>query len=675
MSTYPFTAVVGSDDLGLALLLNAVPRGRRRAGARREGHREVDDGARASPRAARGRRGRRLPVLLRPRRSRPGLPRRAAPTPAPRPHARRRGWSSCRSAPPRTAWSASLDLERALAEGVTAYEPAARRRAPRHPLRRRGQPAPRPPGRPAARRRRDGPRVRRARGVSVAHAARVRARRHDEPRGGRAAAAAARPVRADRRGRRAAATALRAEVVRRRLAYDADPAAFAARWARRARGGCATDRRPRGRAVRTVRLRRRRAAADRRGLRRVRGGRHARRHRHGPRRRRPRGLARAAATVDRATTSGPPPGSRCRTAAAATRSTRPASTRSCSTRSWSDARGDRPGRPDGPARTRTDDGQARWRPATAARPRRRPHVGDETAGRRRTSADGSAEPGRSAAARTPTAGRGREHPRRRQRGVPDGRRRAAPPPSRSAPGCSRARHRRGRRRPAVAGPAPSTGGSRGVGTPATGPPTCTCRRPCARPRPHQRPAAGPAAPAASPRRPAPRRPQGREGNLVLFCVDASGSMAAPAADGAREDARCCRCCSTPTSGATRSAWSPSAAPAPSWRCRRPRRSRPAARRLETCRPAGGPRSPRGCCGARDVLRVERLRDPRRRAAAGRRHRRAGHRGPEPVAPRCRAAALLAADGVAAVVVDCEIGPRPAGPGRASSPSQLGAEYL
>ena len=95
----------------------------------------------------------------------------------------------------------SLDLERALAAGRPGLPArAARRGAPRRALRRRGQPAARPPRRPAARRRRDGPRARRARrGVGVARGV-VPAGRHDEPGGGRAAPAAARPVRAHRRG-------------------------------------------------------------------------------------------------------------------------------------------------------------------------------------------------------------------------------------------------------------------------------------------------------------------------------------------------------------------------------------------------------------------------------------------------------------------------------------------
>ena len=100
----------------------------------------------------------------------------------------------------------TLDLERALAErrrGLRAG--AARRRAPRRAVRRRGQPAARPPGRPAAGRRRDGLRDVEREGVSVQPRRPVPAGRHDEPGGGRAAPAAARPVRADRRGRAPAA--------------------------------------------------------------------------------------------------------------------------------------------------------------------------------------------------------------------------------------------------------------------------------------------------------------------------------------------------------------------------------------------------------------------------------------------------------------------------------------
>ena len=104
-----------------------LARGRRRAGARREGHREVDDRPGARGGAAADRRP-------------PGAPGRAADR-------RHRGPG------------ARLDRPRERARGGQGGVPAraARQGAPRHPLRRRGQPAPRPPGRPAARRGRDGP--------------------------------------------------------------------------------------------------------------------------------------------------------------------------------------------------------------------------------------------------------------------------------------------------------------------------------------------------------------------------------------------------------------------------------------------------------------------------------------------------------------------------------------
>ena len=149
--------------------------------------------------------------------------------------------------------------------------------------------------------------------------------------------------------------------------------------------------------------------------------------------------------------------------------------------------------------------------------------------------------------------------------------------------------------------------------------------------------------------------EGREGNLVLFVVDASGSMAArqrmSAVKGAvlsllldayqRRDkvglvtfrGRAADVALPPTSSVDA-----------------------AAARLETL-PTGG-RTPlaAGLLRAHDVLRVERLRDPARRPLVvlvtdGR-----ATGGPEPVALAGRAARLFAADGVASVVVDCESGP-------------------
>ncbi|MFI8823280.1 putative cobaltochelatase [Streptomyces sp. NPDC053431] len=150
--------------------------------------------------------------------------------------------------------------------------------------------------------------------------------------------------------------------------------------------------------------------------------------------------------------------------------------------------------------------------------------------------------------------------------------------------------------------------------------------------------------------------EGREGNLVLFVVDASGSMAArqrmSAVKGAvlsllldayqRRDkvglvtfrGRDAEVALPPTSSVDA-----------------------AAARLEQL-PTGG-RTPlsAGLLKAHDVLRVERLRDPSRRpllvvVTDGR----ATGGGADPVALAARAARLHAADGTAAVVVDCETGP-------------------
>ncbi|MFE1230125.1 putative cobaltochelatase [Streptomyces sp. NPDC059442] len=149
--------------------------------------------------------------------------------------------------------------------------------------------------------------------------------------------------------------------------------------------------------------------------------------------------------------------------------------------------------------------------------------------------------------------------------------------------------------------------------------------------------------------------EGREGNLVLFAVDASGSMAArqrmSAVKGAvlsllldayqRRDkvglitfrGRDAEVALPPTSSVDA-----------------------AAARLEQL-PTGG-RTPlsAGLLKAHDVLRVERLRDPSRRpllvvVTDGR-----ATGGKDPVALAGRAARLHAAEGTAAVVVDCETGP-------------------
>ncbi|MEU6017354.1 putative cobaltochelatase [Streptomyces sp. NPDC047515] len=149
--------------------------------------------------------------------------------------------------------------------------------------------------------------------------------------------------------------------------------------------------------------------------------------------------------------------------------------------------------------------------------------------------------------------------------------------------------------------------------------------------------------------------EGREGNLVLFVVDASGSMAArqrmSAVKGAvlsllldayqRRDkvglitfrGKDAEVVLVPTSSVDA-----------------------AAARLEQL-PTGG-RTPvaAGLLKAHEVLRVERLRDPSRRpllvvVTDGR-----ATGGPDPLALAARAARLHEAEGIASVVVDCESGP-------------------
>ncbi len=133
--------------------------------------------------------------------------------------------------------------------------------------------------------------------------------------------------------------------------------------------------------------------------------------------------------------------------------------------------------------------------------------------------------------------------------------------------------------------------------------------------------------------------EGREGNLVLFVVDASGSMAA-------------RQRMTAVKGAVLSLLLDAYQ----------RRDKVG---LVTFRGSGAEVAlslihitplAAGLLRAHEVLRVERLRDPARRALVvlvtdGR-----ATGGPEPVALAGRAARLFAAEQVASVVVDCESGP-------------------
>jgi magnesium chelatase subunit D len=149
--------------------------------------------------------------------------------------------------------------------------------------------------------------------------------------------------------------------------------------------------------------------------------------------------------------------------------------------------------------------------------------------------------------------------------------------------------------------------------------------------------------------------EGREGNLVLFVVDASGSMAARQRMSAVKGAvlsllldayqRRDKVGLVTFRGAAADVALPPTSSVDA-----------AAARLESL-PTGG-RTPlaAGLLKAHEVLRVERLRDPARRPLVvvvtdGR-----ATGGPEPVVLAGRAARLFAAEGTASVVVDCETGP-------------------
>ncbi|RNF95493.1 vWA domain-containing protein, partial [Streptomyces botrytidirepellens] len=157
--------------------------------------------------------------------------------------------------------------------------------------------------------------------------------------------------------------------------------------------------------------------------------------------------------------------------------------------------------------------------------------------------------------------------------------------------------------------------------------------------------------------------EGREGNLVLFVVDASGSMAARKRMGAIKGAvlsllldayqRRDKVGLVTFRGADAELALPPTSSVDA-----------AAARLEQL-PTGG-RTPlaAGLLKAREVLRVERLRDPSRRpllvvvtdGRATESKKAAVSDGSTPVERAGRAARLLAGDGVASVVVDCESGP-------------------
>jgi magnesium chelatase subunit D len=152
--------------------------------------------------------------------------------------------------------------------------------------------------------------------------------------------------------------------------------------------------------------------------------------------------------------------------------------------------------------------------------------------------------------------------------------------------------------------------------------------------------------------------EGKESNLVLFCVDASGSMAArkrmSAVTGAvlslLRDAyqRRDKVGVVTFRGSEASVTLPPTSSVDT-----------AAARLKKMRTGGRTPLADGLLRVRRLLAAERLRDPRRRPLLvlmtdGRATQTAG--GHDPFEDAMRAAGMLAADGIATVVVDCEQGP-------------------
>ncbi len=230
--SFPFSAVVGMDELRLgADAQRGVPRHRRRAGPRREGHREVDHGAGAGRRSCRTSRswpGAGSPAT-RPPRIRPARTARTSRAPGTLTRPARLVELPVGASEDRLI--GALDIERALTEGVKAYEPGLLAAAHRGVLyvdevnllhdhlvdllldaAALG----------TCYVERDG--------VSVRHAARFLLVGTMNPEEGEL-----RPQLLDRFGLTVEAVAprdpgLRGEVVRRRLVYDADPAGFAGQW-------------------------------------------------------------------------------------------------------------------------------------------------------------------------------------------------------------------------------------------------------------------------------------------------------------------------------------------------------------------------------------------------------------------------------------------------------------
>ena len=448
--------------------------------------------------------------------------------------------------------------------------------------------------------------------------------------------------------------ALRAEVVRRRMAFDARPRRASWRVRRRRAGAAGADRR-RSRAARPVALGDDPLTQDRRGVRRVRGRRDARRHRHRPGRRRPRGLARPDRRSTRADIR-----AAARLALPHRRRRNPFDAPGLDEDLLDQLLGDDEPEPDppgaGPPTRRT-----RLRATTPASDSDEPTSAEPTAGAQRSGdvrAPARAEPA------------DRQRPATRE-SVRHGRR------GRTGPGCSPrpgvGAGEAGRRSRAITSTGRRSARVRRAASTARCTSTATIR--AAAP---QQPARGRERTSGSVldrgRPAASRSREGRESNLVLLCVDASGSMAArrrmeavkAAALSLLLDAYQRRdkvgLITFRGAGATLALPPTSSVDV-------------AARRLADL-PSGG-RTPlaEGLLCAAETLRLERIRDPRRRpllvvVTDGR-----ATPGPDAVARSRRGRRQLRRTGVASLVIDCETGRFRLGLAARLADVHLGAEHV
>ena len=427
--------------------------------------------------------------------------------------------------------------------------------------------------------------------------------------------------------------ALRAEVIRRRMDFDRDPDTFTGAYAD-AEAALGRGSPPPATRLRDVRLTDEQRLTIAGGLRGVRGGRAAGRHRHRPGRRRPRRLARPGRGDHRGHPGRRPAGPAPPPAAQPVRRAR-AWTRTCWTSCWTST-----SRSPDPSRRRA----GRWQRLRRPRP-----PSPETCQKLSDAMDALSiltsrrcqpRAGRTYRARLFTAaGVGAGEAGRRSRAITDSGVRSAPSSPRGRPGPLHL--------PATIRAAAPEQAGRGR----------SAAQPLRLARPDLRLAVT----------------EGRESNLVLLVVDASGSMAARRRMEAVKAAALSLLLDAYQRRdkvgliTFRGAEATLALPPTS-------SIDVAARRLREL-PSGG-RTPlaEGLLCAADTLRRERIRDPRRRpllvvVTDGR----ATH-GPDAVARSRQVADRLRADGIASVVIDCETGKLRLGLAAALS-DHLGAEYV